>query len=359
VHLLQLNQVETVFALLYNGISKTIANNGSSTFNTSGTGIVRVYVLSTSLTLAPGDIFIRIKYQIGEKYMKFDHKRLLAFLFVFVGYVFATIIGLIIFSYFRDLQYHPILAIFLADIGMTIFIYIIGLFVNNASMYDPYWSVIPMLYGLLYMFGYRDYSITTILINIVIALWSLRLTANWMYTFKTIKKQDWRYDYLKEKSGPFYPVVNLFGIHLIPTLFVFGALLPVLFVFAKAPQFNMLMIVGVVISLLGVLLELVADIQMQRFRNHNNNPRALIRDGLWKYSRHPNYLGEITFWWGLFAIAIVALPSMWYLVFGPIAMTLMFLVISIPMAEQRYARIKDGFSQYVEETRMLFPLPKK
>jgi steroid 5-alpha reductase family enzyme len=226
-------------------------------------------------------------------------------------------------------------------------------------MYDPYWSVIPLLYGLLYMIGFTDYSVPVILVNVVIGIWSLRLTANWMYTFRTIKKQDWRYDYLKEKSGAFYPIVNLFGIHLIPTLFVFGALLPVLFMFARNVTFNLLMLFGVVIALLGVLLELVADIQMQQFRATNTDRKAIIRVGLWKHSRHPNYLGEITFWWGIFMMAIVVMPNMWYLVFGPIAMTLMFLIISIPLAEGRLARTKDNFKQYVDETRLLFPLPKK
>jgi steroid 5-alpha reductase family enzyme len=296
----------------------------------------------------------------------FDYKRLLAFLFVLVSYVLATIVGLFIFSYFRNLPtpMDPILALFLADIAMTVFIYIIGLFVNNASMYDPYWSVIPFLYGLLYMFSYGDYSLVTIIINVVIGIWSLRLTANWMYTFKTIKKQDWRYDYLKEKSGVFYPVVNLFGIHIVPTLFVFAALLPALVLFRNQQMgtpvtFNILMLFGVLISLIGIGLELVADIQMQRFRARETNRRAIIRDGLWKHARHPNYLGEIMFWWGVFLMVVVLLPNMWYLVFGPIAMTLMFLIISVPMADYRYSRIKDNYPEYVSQTRMFLPLPKK
>ncbi len=297
--------------------------------------------------------------------VQFNYKRILAFLFVFVSYILATIVGLFVFTYFHnDLSYHPILAIFLADIVMTIFIYIIGLCVNNASVYDPYWSVIPLLFGLLYMFGYRDYSLPTIIVNIIIAIWSMRLTLNWMYTFKTIKKQDWRYDYLKERSGVFYPVVNLFGIHVIPTLFVFAALLPVLFLFNAQQSttpvtFSILTILGLIISLLGILLEIVADIQMHHFRRTNTTPKAIIRIGLWKYSRHPNYLGEILFWWGLFAYVVVLLPEMWYLVFGPIAMTLMFLIISIPLTEQRLARTKEKFNEYTNETRMLLPLPKK
>jgi steroid 5-alpha reductase family enzyme len=113
-----------------------------------------------------------------------------------------------------------------------------------------------------------------------------------MYTFKTIKKQDWRYDYLKEKSGVFYPLINLFGIHLIPTFFVFAALLPVLVMFLRHPVFHPLMIVGAIVSLFGVALELVADIQMHRFRRTNQDRKAIIRVGLWQYARHPNTWGN-------------------------------------------------------------------
>ncbi len=123
--------------------------------------------------------------------------------------------------------------------------------------------------------------------------------------------------------------------------------------------FNILMLFGVLISLIGIGLELVADIQMQRFRARETNRRAIIRDGLWKHARHPNYLGEIMFWWGVFLMVVVLLPNMWYLVFGPIAMTLMFLIISVPMADYRYSRIKDNYPEYVSQTRMFLPLPKK
>jgi prepilin signal peptidase PulO-like enzyme (type II secretory pathway) len=89
---------------------------------------------------------------------RFNYKRLLAFLLVLSAYVLATLAGVFVYRYFIALSYHPLWAIFLADVAMTLFIYLIGLIVSNASMYDPYWSVIPLLYGLLYMFAYGDYS---------------------------------------------------------------------------------------------------------------------------------------------------------------------------------------------------------
>lgn len=85
---------------------------------------------------------------------------------------------------------------------------------------------------------------------------------------------------------------------------------------------------------------------------------GFIRDGLWKYSRHPNYLGEILMWWGVALAVLWAAPEQWYLCAGAAANTVLFLAVSIPMADKRQSA-KPGFAQYKKETRALLPLPQK
>ena len=99
----------------------------------------------------------------------------------------------------------------------------------------------------------------------------------------------------------------------------------------------------------------VADIQMHTFRKRPRGP--FIRRGLWKYSRHPNYLGEILMWWGVALAVICAAPEKWYLGAGALANTVMFLTISIPMADRRQSR-KPGFAAYKKQTRILLPIKK-
>jgi steroid 5-alpha reductase family enzyme len=94
---------------------------------------------------------------------------------------------------------------------------------------------------------------------------------------------------------------------------------------------------------------------MHKFRKEGKG--GFIRVGLWKYSRHPNYLGEILTWWGVAIASVCVLPTAWYLCIGAILNTFLFLGISIPMADKRQAR-KEGFSQYKTETRMLLPIKK-
>ena len=160
---------------------------------------------------------------------------------------------------------------------------------------------------------------------------------------------------LKEKTGKFYPIVNFLGIHLFPTLVVYACMLPVVYTYALDFKANTGSVVFFILSILAVILQLVSDTQMQKFRNGKTG--GFIRNGLWKYSRHPNYLGEILMWWGVALAFISAVPSMWYLCAGALVNTLMFLFISIPMADKRQAK-KDGFDEYKKQTRILLPIKK-
>lgn len=112
---------------------------------------------------------------------------------------------------------------------------------------------------------------------------------------------------------------------------------------------------ALVISLGAAAMQGIADIQMHRFRKHRTG--TFIRTGLWKYSRHPNYLGEILMWWGV-ALAVVSVyPGVWYLCAGAAANTVLFLAVSIPLADDRQAK-KEGFANYKAHTRMLLPIKK-
>ncbi|MDD5017054.1 MAG: DUF1295 domain-containing protein, partial [Eubacteriales bacterium] len=82
-----------------------------------------------------------------------------------------------------------------------------------------------------------------------------------------------------------------------------------------------------------------------------------MASGLWRYSRHPNYLGEVLFWWGVWVIQMSVLPALWWTIFAPTAMTLLFLFISIPMMEKRLLASKEGYAAYKKSTSMLLLLP--
>ena len=160
---------------------------------------------------------------------------------------------------------------------------------------------------------------------------------------------------LNEKTGVFYPLVNFVGIHMVPTLVVYGCTLPAAYAIREGLTGGILSVLFVCVSFGAANMQGIADIQMHRFRK--NRDAAFNRHGLWKYSRHPNYLGEIIMWWGVALSVICAAPSVWYLAAGALANTVLFLAVSIPLADGKQSK-KDGFAEYKKQTRMLFPIKK-
>ncbi|MBQ9730277.1 MAG: DUF1295 domain-containing protein [Clostridia bacterium] len=160
---------------------------------------------------------------------------------------------------------------------------------------------------------------------------------------------------LKEKTGVFYPFINFTGIHLVPTLIVYACTLPAVQIIRVAPAMNVWAGLCLLLSVGAFTMQGIADIQMHRFRRARTG--GFIRLGLWKYSRHPNYLGEILHWWGIGGAAFALMPSAWYLLIGAVLNTVLFLVVSIPMADGRQSK-KEGFVEYKAQTRMLLPFKK-
>lgn len=270
---------------------------------------------------------------------------------VTLSYLLAAAVGVVSYHY---LPFSFWINLLLADILATVVIFIFSVAFKNASFYDPYWSVQPIV--ILIAFACK-HSLAGVRIFAFIAtmVWGMRLTANWVYTFKDLNWQDWRYTMLKEKTGIFYPVINFVGIHLVPTLVVYGCILPAVFTLVYGGEVNAGSVLFFLLSLLAVLLQGAADTQMHRFKKSGR--RGFIRDGLWKYSRHPNYLGELLMWWGVGLAAVCIMPHRWYLLAGAVANTLLFFFVSIPMADKKQSG-KEGFAEYKKATRMLLPIKK-
>lgn len=282
--------------------------------------------------------------------------RAVSYIIVSIVYILATLAGWAVYAF---LPFSFWINLLLADIAATVVTFIFSVVFHNASVYDPYWSVQPIVIGLAFAIGGKSTVAGWILLSAVI-LWGVRLTANWAYTFHGMKHQDWRYTMLKEKTGAWYPLINFIGIHMVPTLVVYGCILPLVFVLYYGAEVNALSIVFAAVSLLAVVLQGASDVQMHRFRKAKKEGKAsgFIRVGLWKYARHPNYLGEILMWWGIGLATVALMPEWWYLLAGAVANTLLFAFVSIPMADGRQSK-KEGFDEYKRQTRALLPIIKR
>ncbi|MBQ7879653.1 MAG: DUF1295 domain-containing protein [Clostridia bacterium] len=284
------------------------------------------------------------------------NERKTSFWIVGAVYLIAAAVGVI--SYVLLLGKLPFwLNLLVADIIATIVTFAFSVILKNASVYDPYWSVQPIVIAVAWLIVKPTVAVAVC--TAAVCLWGVRLTANWAYTFHGLSHQDWRYTMLKEKTGRLYPFVNFTGIHLVPTLVVYGCVLPVVFLAETGASFNPVCLVFVALTVFAVCLQGVSDVQMHKFRKAKAAGKAsgFIRTGLWKYARHPNYLGEILTWWGIALAAFVCMPDKWYLLSGAVANTLLFVFISVPLADGKMKK-REGFAEYKKQTRVFLPIPK-
>ena len=265
-------------------------------------------------------------------------------------YLIATLLGCYVFRTLNK-GLHELVALFLADVVATVVVWGFGLFYKNVSVYDPYWSVAPPVMFTVWAFYKSAFSFPVILLLISVWYWGIRLTGNWAYTFKGLAHEDWRYTRYRETQSPFvFQIINFFGLNMMPTVLVFAAMLPGFGLFESTETANMLTWLGFAICISAATLQLVADTQIHRFREAH--PGRYCDVGFWKHGRHPNYLGEISMWWGVWTMYASVYGLDW-LILAPLAMTALFLFISIPMMERRQLQNKPGYAEYRKNTRML------
>ena len=276
--------------------------------------------------------------------------RLLSFVLIIFVYVLAVAGGLFCYDFLeRDGRFDFKLMLLAADVFATVIVFIFSLIFRNASVYDPYWSVQPPVILCVTLIRCGGTTFCWILFAAVL-LWGLRLTANWAYNFTGFDYQDWRYTMLKEKTGPAYPLINFLGIHLFPTLVVYLCILPAAEAVRSGAVLVPLCVPFLVLGFMAPVFQGIADIQMHKFRRSGTG--GFIRTGLWKHSRHPNYACEILMWWSVGLACFFAMNYNRMLLAGAVVNTLLFLFVSIPMADKRQSR-KPGFEEYKKSTRML------
>lgn len=249
---------------------------------------------------------------------------------------------------------HPLALTFSADLVATLVVFAASLVAGNASLYDPYWSVAPAVIVLAWGFS----TGRQLLVLLLVLAWAIRLTANWAVSWRGLGHEDWRYVQLRDQRPRWLPfwVVSLVGIQLVPTLVVFGGLLAVWPAMTGTGRpFGPLDVVALVVTGGAVVIETVADRQLRRFTRDPANRGRIIDRGLWRYSRHPNYLGEIVFWWGLWLFGLAAAPDRWWTVLGPIGMVLLFTFVSVPLMDRRSLQRRPAYADHMRRVPALLP----
>lgn len=253
--------------------------------------------------------------------------------------------------------WHPLWVTLVADVAATLIVVAVGMAVRNASVYDPYWSVAPpiILAYWIWLSGLETVSLREGLVFLLVLAWGVRLTVNCMRRWRDLSEEDFRYRDLRAGSGIWFPFVNLFGIALFPTLLVFAGCLPLYPVTLSSTPLGLLDGLAFAVTAGAIFLESVADEQLVRFKKTNPETGQICTSGVWGLSQHPNYLGELLFWWGLWLFAVAAEPDWWWTVVGPLAMSALFHFISIPMMLTRKRQRYTDYDEQVKDIPVLIP----
>ena len=284
-----------------------------------------------------------------------EKEKIRGFLLDLIVYLGAFIVAGIPFRQIDD----PFLATAVFTATATLILFIVSVFLSDVSVYDPYWSVAPPAMLLANIQKYRLTNVNAVLLLILVSIWSLRLTVNWYITYKGIGCEDWRYAQYRKRLSPLpFQLISFFGLHFVPTVVVYGGMVSALYAM-REERFALLSLAGVVIMLAAVALEHVSDWTIHRFLREHGQEKRTCNVSVWSRSRHPNYLGEMLFWTGMYVYFIALCPQIWYKGLGFLSIIALFLLVSIPMMEKHNLERRPDYARYRERTPMLVPLPKR
>lgn len=248
-----------------------------------------------------------------------------------------------------------------ADISATIVVFIFSFIFNNASFYDPYWSVAPPVIYFFWLYQGADGIVSAryILVLLITLFWGIRLTLNWAIGWPGFIHEDWRYVTFREKFKSFYWPISFLAIHFFPTMTVFLCSIPVYLVLkGGSSSLNFIDVIALFSGLTAIYFEWRSDYELVKHRKSKEGSKP-IESGLWKISRHPNYFGEILFWFSLYFFSLASSPDNYWIGLAPVAMLCLFLFYSIPAMEKRQLQRRPEYRKIQKKISKLIPFPPK
>jgi steroid 5-alpha reductase family enzyme len=248
-----------------------------------------------------------------------------------------------------------------AVVAMMLVGWLISLRYRNVTIVDSLWGLGFVLIAWITFILSEGFSGRRTLIAMLVTVWGIRLSVylsrrNWR------AGEDPRYGEWQKKSGERFWLVSLYKVFLLQAIFLWVIALVLQFgQMSPTPnKFGWLDMLGVIIWLIGFGFESVGDWQLAKFKANPANKGRVMDQGLWAYTRHPNYFGEFLIWWGFFLITL-STPNSWWTVISPIIITVVLLKMTgIPLTEGTIVNSRPGYKNYIRRTSAFLPwFPKK
>ena len=250
------------------------------------------------------------------------------------------------------------LQIFLPSV-ILIFIYftaffIIAQIIKNNSIVDIGWGLGFLLITIFTFFSSDIITSKSVLVSLLVLIWGSRLSyhilkRNWG------KPEDFRYAKWRKEWGKWIFIRGFFQIFMLQGLLMLIIASPIILInHSRQTGLHWLDYLGAAIWIIGFLFESIGDYQLAQFIRKPENKGEIMKYGLWRYTRHPNYFGEATMWWGIYMIGLSLPPGFWFII-SPLTITLLLLYVSgVPMLEKKFAD-DPKFQEYARVTPKFFP----
>jgi steroid 5-alpha reductase family enzyme len=244
----------------------------------------------------------------------------------------------------------------LAILGLMTMLWIASLILRDSSIVDIFWGTGFVITNWVY-FALTPGGLPARkwLIGILVTLWGLRLSLyilwrNWS------KGEDFRYRNWREEAGGAWWWQSFFRVFLLQGLLMWIISSPLLAAQrgVMTSRLTILDAAGVLVWVIGFFFEAAGDWQMARFKANPANRGKVLRTGVWRYTRHPNYFGDATQWWAYYLLA--AAGGGFFTIFSPLLMTTLLLRVSgVALLEKSLKETKPRYKDYIETTSAFAP----
>ncbi len=233
-------------------------------------------------------------------------------------------------------------------------LWLISLPLHNTSIVDPFWGPALSIVAWSTYLAADSPGSRGLLLTILVTVWGLRLGFHLAIRNRG-KGEDFRYREFRRRWGDRYWIVSLFTVFVLQAVLLWIVAMPVQVAMANGGTLGVATLIGLTLWGLGLFFETLGDLQLVRFKRDPANQGKVMDRGLWSLTRHPNYFGDFTVWWGHFLVAVDGWGMLWTIV-GPIVMSVLLLRVSgVTLLEKSLVKRRPGYEEYVSRVNAFFP----
>jgi steroid 5-alpha reductase family enzyme len=245
-----------------------------------------------------------------------------------------------------------------ALLGYMLVLWLASLRLRDVSIVDPAWPVGFVIVAWLAFALGDGCEGRRALMAALISVWGARLGAYLLARKLRERGEDPRYTAMRDRARASFPLVSLASVFLLQGALIFIVSLPAQGAAPRPDALAALDWAGAGVWAVGIFFEAVGDQQLARFKADAANRGRIMDRGLWRYTRHPNYFGDFTVWWGIYLLAL-STGSAWWTIAGPLVMSTLLLRVSGRDLLEARMRERPGYADYVARTSSFFPLPPR